>query len=633
VAPLAVLGLVGTSLTVGLSVGAAATQARPVARVSSVTRTLTRSGIHAMPVHGTHASPAGYATVSEAGLLRSLSPRPKANATFKVAALQPPVVSSTPVNGSTPGLLHSREGINLLSQAKATGFAFVPPDQALCAGNGYVVEAVNTAIRVFKTSLAGASKTADLNPFFGYPPNFNPTTKRWGPELTDPTCLFDHATGRFFVVVLTLDTDPKTGDLTLVNHLDIAVSRTGNALGRYNIYKIPVTDDGTQGTPHHKGCPCVGDYPHIGLDRYGFYVTTNEYPFSDAPGVYGNNFNGAQIYAMSKARLVAGARQLPLVQFENTFLPSGSRKVPGFSVWPAQNPDSAFATGHGGTQYFTSSIAADEARPHAPTGFAQRIGQWAITNTRSLATWHPRLNLSRALLSSEVYGVPPASQQKLGPVPLRDCVIINCSGDGRSPGEDEGPLDSLDSRILTTWYAQGRLYTALDTVMRVNGNLQAGVAWFEVDPASSPASASVTRQGYVGSTNQNVIFPSIATLSNGHGVMAVTIAGRSYFPTAAYLPFSTANGPGGISIYGLGRSPNDDFCEYNVFNCAGTDTPLARPRFGDYSAAVQDGARIYTGNQYVQSRCTFREFIQDSTCGGTRTTYGNWSTRLGVFAP
>src|SRR5207245_70320 len=107
---------------------------------------------------------------------------------------------------------------------------------------------------------------------------FNRTTGHIGPFVTDPTCLFDVATQRWFVTVVTLEVDPSTGAFKGPNHIDIAVSKTASPLGAYKIYRLAVQDDGRGGTPHHTDCPCIGDYPHIGADRYAFFVTTNEYP-------------------------------------------------------------------------------------------------------------------------------------------------------------------------------------------------------------------------------------------------------------------------------------------------------------------------------------------------------------------
>ena len=50
------------------------------------------------------------------------------------------------------------------------------------------------------------------------------------------------------MVVLTLETVPTTGAFTHVNHLDLAVSQTGNPTGLWNIYRMDVTNDGSPAT-------------------------------------------------------------------------------------------------------------------------------------------------------------------------------------------------------------------------------------------------------------------------------------------------------------------------------------------------------------------------------------------------
>src|SRR5207237_6715425 len=126
------------------------------------------------------------------------------------------------------------------------------PDQGLCVGNGYVVEAVNDVMNVFNSSgqsqlpdntatniVAGfprnVNHAVDLNSFYGYPPAINRTTGVRGQFVTDPTCYYDAATQRFFLVALTLETRPN-GSFTLVNHLDIAVTQTSNPTGSWNIH-------------------------------------------------------------------------------------------------------------------------------------------------------------------------------------------------------------------------------------------------------------------------------------------------------------------------------------------------------------------------------------------------------------
>ena len=89
---------------------------------------------------------------------------------------------------SNPQFKFGFEGLNLYQQRYARGgnqFTVEPPDQGLCVGNGYVVEAVNDVINVFNTSghsvlpdntatnIVGGlprnvNHAVDLNSFYGY---------------------------------------------------------------------------------------------------------------------------------------------------------------------------------------------------------------------------------------------------------------------------------------------------------------------------------------------------------------------------------------------------------------------------------------------------------------------------------
>src|SRR3954451_1071917 len=159
-----------------------------------------------------------------------------------------------------------------------TQFELEPPDQALCVGNGHVVEGVNNAVQVFST--AGAAQTAPiaLNQFFGLTPEFQPGPPAiFGDFISDPKCYFDPDPGRFFLTELQITLDPATGEFEAPTHLLIAVSQTGDPTGTWNIFELDATNDGSNGTPTDPGCPCLGDQPLIGADANGFYVTINEY--------------------------------------------------------------------------------------------------------------------------------------------------------------------------------------------------------------------------------------------------------------------------------------------------------------------------------------------------------------------
>jgi hypothetical protein len=449
--------------------------------------------------------------------------------------------------------------------------------------------------------------------------------------VTDPTCLFDHGTQRWFVTVLTIEVDPSTGAFPGRNHLDTAVSKTASPLDGFRIYRLPVQDDGSQGTPQHSGCPCIGDYPHIATDQYGFHVTTNEYPFSNAPGVFGNNFNGAQIYTFDKAALAAGTARANVVHFSRTSLKLGATRVPGFTLAPAKVPGTDYATADNGTQYFLESVAASEAQPSAFTGQADVIGEFALTNTRSISSAHPTLTLSGSLRPSQRYVNPPLAQQKYGPTPLANyCSVVDCFGFG--PGQySEGPIATNDSRMQQVYYAHGTLYGGLNTGAQVNGRLQAGIAWFLVDPGTAPSNSSVAHQGYVAVAGQNVAFPAIAALANGTGAMGYTLTGPSWYPSAAFSLVGPAGVIGPVQVTAPGAGPQDGFSEYVP---AGPDaTSAARPRWGDYGAAVALGSTIWLASEYIGQSCSFATFQRDQTCGSTRAPLINWATRISAVTP
>jgi hypothetical protein len=567
---------------------------------------------------------------------RSMSVRPTAKtarARAQAAGLTIPSVTPMQVKG-TPGLQRSFEALNHFDQRNANNgnqFSIVPPDQGLCAGNGFVFETINDVLQVFDSKGKALTLPTDLNSFYGYPPAIDRTNIIFGPEPTDPSCLFDPATNRWFHVVLTLEVDPRNGALTGDNHLDLAVSKSGNPLDGFNIYRLPVQDDGTQGTPTHVGCPCIGDYPHIGADKFGFYMTTNEYPLTNSPGLFGNGYNGAQVYAFSKAALAAGSASVSVVQFESPTLGDGT---PSFTMWPAQANQAEFVTGGGGTEYFLQSTAAEETLNDE--GMSNRLGFWKLTNTNSLDSASPTPELSSAIIGSETYGVPPRSEQKAGSVPLRDCLLTAaCAplvlGAPDPFNEVEGPLDSNDTRMQQTWLAGGKLYGALDTIASVNGNLKAATAWFSVDP-SSP---SIVNQGYVAVAGNNVNYPAVALLKGGNkGVMAFTLVGGDHYPSAAYVTLANGKVTGTVHVAGKGAGPEDSFCEYIAFNCAGTaPQPTIRPRWGDYGAAVPVGDSIWIASEWTGQTCTFAQYQADFSCGQTRTALANWSTRISLVKP
>ena len=551
-------------------------------------------------------------------------------------------VSATGMSTSSRsmGLITSFNGLNHRQQRLANNgnqFSLEPPDQGLCVGNGFVFETINDALDVYNTHGKSLMGPTALNTFYGYPPSINRTTGVYGPELTDPSCYFDTQTQRWFHVVLTLQLDPQTGAVTGQNQLDIAVSNTSSPLGAFTLYHINTVDDGTGGTPNHM-CPgpgtstgpCLGDYPHIGADANGFYITTNEYGFFAS----GLGFHAAQIYAISKQALAANASSVTVVQIDTIGMVgspgAGLPGNPGFTVWPATSPDALFATNLNGSEYFLSSDAAPEANGN---GASRDLVVWTLSNTASLNTASPAPFLSNVVLTVNPYSIPAPALQKAGNTPLITCLNTpSCATlliGGPDPfTEAEGPLDVNDTRMQQVTYVNGKVYGALDTSVTVNNVNEAGIEWFVVNPITD----KVLNQGYLGAKNANVIYPALGVTASGKGVMAFTLVGPKNFPSAAYALFDTAKGTGSIQIAAAGLGPQDGFTETKIFSPTGNGVP--RPRWGDYGAAVPLGGNVWIASEYIGQTCTFAQYTAApfGSCNGTRTSLANWYTRISLVA-
>ena len=532
-------------------------------------------------------------------------------------AIQEPVARSSRVVNFQEDGFSSFDGLSHVDQRTANGgnqFSLEPPDQALCVGNGYVVEAVNDVIRVFDTSGTPLTGVSDLNSFFGLAPQVIRGTPRiTGPFVSDPKCFYDRQTRRWFVTTLLEDNGNNTG-ATGRNFNVIAVSQTPDPTGPFTVFKYDVTDDGLNGTPNHVGCPCFGDQPLLGADKFGIYQSTNE--FGDATF----NFNGAQIYAISKAALVAaagsGTSALPVV----VHIDASQQLVPfgglSYTIQPAVSPkgqdDDSASFVKTGVEYFLSAL--QFGAPGTPDEhFDNRIAVWALTNTRSLNTDFPTLTLSFDVMGSETYGQPDNADQKPGPTPLATSLL---------KPEPLELIQTNDDRMNQVIFANGRLYSGVNTKLTVAGESRTGIAWFAVKPRfeGPTLKGRVVKQGYVAVAGNHVLYPSVGVNEDGEGAIGVTLVGPDYFPSAAYITIDEGGTSPFVHVASAGQGPDDGFTGYVFFGGNGAG------RWGDYSAAVWDGDRIWFANEYIPKSCA----VNALPC---RTALANWGTRISKVKP
>lgn len=517
---------------------------------------------------------------------------------------QGPTPRSNPVQTSVNPF--GWEGLDHTAQRLAGGgnqFSLEPPDQALCVGgvspNGpadgmEMIESVNDAITFYDTTSHQFGVPLSLSEFFGLPPTIDRSTGTFGPFESDPKCYFDTQTQRWFVTMLVISQDPETGDLIPPTSTYIAVSASSEALGPYYVYALDTTN------ANHPGCPCFGDQPLMGADQYGFYISTAEYSL-DCFTVGPCEFNGPQIYAMDKVALENGTAT-GAVHFEGLTHVVGGRTTG--SVQPSTTPNGVFETRAGGTEYFLSSFDCLP-EPGCPIagGTFNQITIWAVTNTSSLATATPSLDLSRKDIPSETWGTPVGQVQPPGPAPL-----------GEEVGQSPLPVNANDSRMNQVVYANGNLYGGINTI--VNPGPRDGIAWFIVDPTvreNGHVGGHMEKQGYVSAENAFLSFPSIGVGDSGTGVIAFTLMGPSNYPSPAQIAIRPGGVVGKIQIVATGFRPFDGFGCYPAFGYEAC-------RWGDYSASVA------TPDGTVWSAT---EWIGDNS----RTYFENWSTFIWPTMP
>jgi hypothetical protein len=443
-----------------------------------------------------------------------------------------------------PKLVENFNGVSNLDSAKTNfGAEFEPPDQGLCVGNGYVIEPVNSAYTIYRTNGSVVAGPFNVNKLYdeGY--------KQF---TSDPRCYYDQSTHTWFAIILYINKQGTEG------RTDLAVNTSGDPTKPWTVYHIKGTD------PHGNGCPCFGDQPLLGIDQYNIYISTNEF------SIKGPQFNGAQIYAISKSQLVELSHSVNYVHFGNLTI--------GGSIAASVQPALTFDT-DADAEYFMNSLD--------PFGtYDHRLGIWAMTN-RDAVSQGDLPTLSKMVITSEPYAIPPKAMQKGA----------------------KSTLDSGDDRMQQVQYINNTLWGALDTSVTIphDSAARAGIAWFHVQPylnGNSIGGAKIQNQGYVTVKGNYLLYPAIQASYNNTAVIVMTLTGRTYYPGAAYVYMNAgSNSFGNVHLAAPGHG------HYYT----------GSTRWGDYSWAVLDpsGKDFWMATEYIPPR-------------GSWTPDGkqNWGTRV-----
>jgi hypothetical protein len=547
---------------------------------------------------------------------RMIPARVGATARIGTASIKIPVANSLPVLDPTQNFNFDpllAPGLNSYLSEKyyplaygALSFAIEPPDPSLCLGGGKIVEMVELAVQIFDMSGNAVGTPTDLFSFFGSP---NITNRLNGVDsIGSARCYYDAPTSTFFFVatdVGNLRGGPRTSALLL------AVMPTANT-SPTAIVTVLTTDDGKSTTIKHRHCPCYEDQPQIGADANGIYISGNEFSLPNAAA-----FNGGQIYAINKADLLAPNPDPGMVVFEApNKLPDTAKDLDAAgSIVPAAAPDGIFETANNGTEYFLSTIDLANGRDN-------RIAVWAMTNTCGIpgtGSCASTPGLTSAILPSKVYGTPPNARQKKGLTPLGQFC-----GNNRSSN-----LVTFDDRMQQVAFANGKLYSAVTTVVTVKKQQHSGLLYFVVTPSivSGVLSGTIADSKYVASDGLDLFYPAIAATQGGSAVMTFSFSGKNMFPSAGYIPLTSDLGMFEIHTAITGAGAYDGESGYP--GCGGFTSAL----WGFNSSAVAENNTLWMTTEYVSATCAHKDWVKDQTCSKTRGVGSNWGALISNLVP
>ena len=344
---------------------------------------------------------------------------------------------------------------------KGTGMFFpaisqspwTPPDPAIAVGPNHVLETVNMEIAWYdKDGTPLFQQTLDST---GEPGFFEELGA--GDFTFDPKCFYDTIRERYVVLAL----EHYSGE----SWITIAVSDDDDPDGiwyKYRTWALPEIDDTTYWV----------DYPGLGFDATGWYVTANLFRESGP----GSGFGGTLLRSFDPE----GAMNGEDVVFVDLLLSGGSHQV-------AQVPT--------GEQPMVLARTGDS------------------TSLRLVTVDDPLGDPSSELVSVDIpeYAYP----------------------DDRPPTPGGVPLNSLDGRLMNVMIRNGNLWTGHSVRTPDISNTIA--RWYEIDldewPDNGGGSPFLVQSGEIRPTAiAHTCFPAIAVNGAGHAAVVYTMSSETDFP-------------------------------------------------------------------------------------------------------
>jgi hypothetical protein len=434
-------------------------------------------------------------------------------------------VLSPEVNPASADITTSFVGLNRLT-AQNNGFVFHPADPQVAKSTTKVLEATNSALRMFNLT-GGVIQTRDLNTFFGAP--IGPPGEQL---LFDPKVIYDRnaANRRFYVTALQQDDSPQ------ISRIWLGISRSPDPANlnpaSWCIYVLNgIRDAGTINASW-------ADYPGLGTAADGLLLTVNQFRFSN------RTFTFALVYAFRKlvaANNAAGCPSIPFFIFQPA---SVSGDFNWFTLQPVQQLTSP------------SSFAGTTNPAYTINTFRGSASTYRVLRLRNLGTASPTGHFTD-VAGSFPYSIPPDARQT-------GSTLL---------------LDTGDTRVTEAAGLGNNLWNTHATGCSIGGSSfnTSCLRAVRISVGQSPAgavTAAITQQRTFGQVNSFLFWPGVAvnlnetTVVDFHYVSPTATSGR----LSSWWAIKDLANPGFASISAL----------------AGGTCAQTTDRTGDYAGAETD---------------------------------------------
>jgi hypothetical protein len=342
------------------------------------------------------------------------------------------------------------------------GFVFFPPDTIVGKSVTRVLEATNSALRLF-TNAGAPLATSNLNAFFSVVPAGSSGL------LFDPKVYFDRnaANRRFYVTALERRTGPNVSRI----HLAISRSPEPGSLAAANWCRYAIDGRRNIGTADES----FADYPGLGVGADALVISHNNFRFSN------DTFTFAIVRAFRKLVAANNAAGCPAIPFF-TFQPSAAIGNGSFTtLQPVQHytSPSSFA-GTTNPAYLVNSIF----------GSSNIYRVWRVRNVAGAASLQGPTDVAGGF----VYGVQPDAPQGGGPLlDTGDNRVTQAAGVGNALRAVHGTLCNVGGGTNESCVRHVRITVG----QSVFGALTAGI--------SAPP-----EQGTFGFPNEFYFWPGVA---------------------------------------------------------------------------------------------------------------------------